>query len=465
MDDNPPPPYSIRDPQSATQSQDITAFNAFRDGTPAPVPELLIKGPSGHSFVPARYSVPTPSLESQYAMAPANPQARRVSNEELERAGFVSAAPYFQLRTPPNQATPHDKFYHHMAISPDARPDNLPFPQPAEKWLSRGVDNQDWLTFLNHLFPPYTTNQNGDRGGQQLQVDADLDIGHLRLSKSRSRDQSRPLLENPPWPSSGNQEREFKQLRRVKIEAVTSQWNEGFFGPRGLEIFMDIVDIASPITDTSRRSSGRVLQKQTPPQMEETLLHQACAKGKKSQVRELLDRGNEDIEALNKKGQTALFLAVSRGEKEICQILLDHNADPTARPPDSISAIHTAVYNDRKTILKMLLARSRVGLEERNAKDETPLWVAVNKRHHSCIEALLDAGANPNAHPIGKDSMLNLVVSGDQKSITKLLLQRGVDIEERNSNGEGPLFRAGKFSASFLLLIVVLMAPPLCCRD
>lgn len=449
--DAPPPPYSLRDPHSDSpaaqiphQPQYITAFNAFVDGTPTPVPGLPARLPSEQTFIAVRHS-PSPSPISPISINRVSPSSRHIADDELEKAGIVSAAPYFELRAP-DQAIPPNKFYHHMPISPDARPDNLPFPQPAEKWTSRGVDTQDWLTFLNHLFPPHKTEYSSDGKGQELEADADLDIGRLRLSSSRSRDQSRPLLGNRPGPSTGGQDRESERLRRVRIEAVGGQWNEGFFGPRGLEVLINITDVAPPaVESTSRRSSSNVLQKRPPPPMEETLLHQACAKGKKSQVKELLTKGNEDIEALNKKGQTALFVAVSRGEKDITQLLLDRGADPTARPPDSDSNIHVAVRNDRKTILKYLLAKSRVGIEERNPKDETPLYVAVLSHYNSCIEALLDAGADPNARPIGKDSMLNVVVSGDLKSIAKLLLQRGVDVEERNSSGETPLFRAGKF--------------------
>jgi hypothetical protein len=458
MDDAPPPPYSLRDPHSASpahqphQPQYITAYNAVIDGPPHPVPGLPVRRPSAQSLVSARYSAPSPSQRSPPLTLPLIPlplplsQATHhpVVDQELERAGFVSAAPYFELR-PPSQPTPCDKFYHHMPISPDARPDNQPFPQPAENWISRGVDNQDWLTFLNHLFPPHIPEKNGDGKGQELELDLDLDIRRLRLTNSRSSDQSRPLLGDRPGPSTGGQDRELERLWQVRIESVTNQWNLGFFGPRGLEVLVDIINIASPIVETSRRSPSNVLQKRIPPQLEETLLHQACAKGKKSRVRELLDKGNEDIEALNKKGQTALCVAVSRGDKDIVQLLLDHNADPTARPPDSDSNIHVAVCHDRKSILRLLLAKSRVGLEERNSKDETPLWVALQRRHNSCIEALLGAGANPIARPIGKDSMLNVVVSGDEKSIAKLLLQRGVDVEERNSSGETPLFRAGSY--------------------
>ena len=327
MDDAPPPPYSVRDPQSVSpvqpsRPQYITAFNAFVDGAPTPVPGLPIRTPYGQTFVPARYSAPILSPTSRIPqISAATLQGRLVGDVELGQAGFVSAAPYFELRTP-DLARPNDKFYHHMSISPNARPDNLPFPQPVEKWLTRGVDSQDWLTFLNHLFPPHTNERSSSDLGQELKADADLDGGTLRLSESRSRDQSRPLLEIAPGMSSGRQDRKFERLRRVRIEAVTSQWNEGFFEPRGLEILVDIVNLASPAIETSRRSSSNVLQKRPPPLMEETLLLQACAKGKKSQVRELLDKGNEDIEAINKKGQTALFIAVSRGDKDVVQILV-----------------------------------------------------------------------------------------------------------------------------------------------
>lgn len=440
MDDAPPPPYSLRDPHTPTGSlpiyppQDITAFNAFV-GTP---PVLPVRQPSGPSIVPAR-SAPSrspvsPGLTTTLSLIPQT-RLNGITNEELQKIGFVSAAPYFELRTPV-QPRPSNVIYHHISISPDAGPDNLLFPWPGERWTSREVDDQDWMTFLNHLFPPHAA-EGDTKGGQELEADTGVDMGGCRLGKSSTRDQSRPLLGNRPGSSTstGAQNRETDRSRRIRIEAVAAQWNEGFFGPRGLEVLIDINNWTPPVL-VETAPPRNVLQKRPPPEFEEGLLHKAVSDRKKSHVKLLLEKGGEDMEALNKKGETVLFRAVSRGDKDIVQLLLDNGAHPLARPEGSDSPLHIAVQNDKKTILKFLLGKSRVGIEEPNSKGETPLYVACRKHHTSCMEVLLENGANPNARPIGQESMLNLSVTGDHKNIAKLLLQRGVDIEERNKNGE-----------------------------
>lgn len=307
--------------------------------------------------------------------------------------------------------------------------------------MDRGVDEIDWSTFLKFLLLPHGVEGSGNTRDS---------------STSMSRDQSLPLLEN----SRSNYGPEAERLRRLRLEAVRSQWNGGFFGPRGLEIRFETNNTALPMIPripqipplppmppippipqiTTRKSSSSVLQKKIPAEKEETLLHQAVGKGKKSHVKLLLQTGSEDIEAVNKKLETCLFRAVSKGEKEILQLLLENGADPNARPPGADSPLHIACSNDKKLIIKYLLEASTAGIEETNGKGETPLYVAMQRRKDACIELLLDAGANPMSRPAGKDNMLNMAVMNDCKSIAKLLLQKGVDIEEKKG-GDTPLCR------------------------
>jgi ankyrin repeat protein len=79
----------------------------------------------------------------------------------------------------------------------------------------------------------------------------------------------------------------------------------------------------------------------------------------------LLKKGREDLEALNEKGETALFRAVSEGEKGIVQLLLENGANHNVREgSDRNSALYEAVYHNRKSILKLLLDKSGAAIEE-----------------------------------------------------------------------------------------------------
>lgn len=428
------PPYSVHDPHPHGPSG-----SAHIDPTPPPNSGRTFRRPAVHPVAPAPSHALNPNTSCQPLTATSSiPDT--ASREDLAKTGFISAAPYFELRSP-QRSRPRNTLYHHITITPDHSPGNLPFPHPGQKWISREVDHHDWTTFLTHLFPPAAAENNN--GSDELQSNGYLDMAGLSLGDSRSRDDSRPLLggtsQNYP---DGKQSRELERLRQVRIEAAKAQWNDGFFLPRGLEVLIKITNITppAPVETQPRRGSINTLQKRPPPQAEETLLHLMVAKGKRSQVKLLLEKGGEDLEALNKRGETCLYRAVSRGDKDIVQLLLDHGADPTERPPGSDSTLHIASYQGSKAILKYLVEKSQGQLEEPNSKGETPLYVALQRRHNSCIEILLEAGANPNYRPAGKDSMLHITITNNAKSIAKLLLQRGVDVEELKG-GETPLYR------------------------
>jgi hypothetical protein len=427
MDKASPPPYSVRDPHTPVPApdpdqpnyplqgtiRDITAFDAFVE-SPYLIHGLPTRQSSGSSAFPAHYTTPAGNLSGS------------PSFEELAHAGFVSAQPYFELRLPVF-ARPKNTLYHYIKIGPDSRPRDYSFPQPTDKWRDREIDDQDWVSFLNHVFPPHV--ERHESGIVEAQENDEM--SYSAFGRPRTLHESRPLLGTEPRPSTEEPDREKKRLRQARIEAVVLQWNYGFFRPRGLEIVLEDINSVLP------NSAPNIPRKQPPLKLEDTLLHRAVRDRKKSHVKLLLEKGGENLEAINSKGETVLYKAVSRGDKDIVKLLLDGGADPTSRPShEADPPLHVAVSNDRKSILKMLLETSRVGIDEPNAKDETPLYIACRRRLTSCIEILLEHGANPNWRPYGQESMLNMSVSSDYKSIAKILLQKGVDVEEKNKGGE-----------------------------
>jgi len=176
----------------------------------------------------------------------------------------------------------------------------------------------------------------------------------------------------------------------VRIDAVISQWNFGFFGPRGLGVtvqYTNSISAAAPSPTAARRASGNVLQKPQPPtSLGETLLHQAVGRGSKSKVREALEHGDH-LEALNRKGESPLYRAVARGDKSIVQILLDKGASPVSRPLGEYTPLQLAASRDRKGILKLLVEKcSAHEIEEVTPAGETALYLTVQKQYNGCIQ-------------------------------------------------------------------------------
>jgi ankyrin repeat protein len=445
---NPPPPYSVEDPNRsnaalhALTSQHILASTS------------LISS-NGHTSTGGRPPVATTSLELNSMASPGTHRFESGDNCDLEKAGFISAFPYFELRSHSNPR-PANTLYHRAVIGPETRPADLPYPEPSGNWLQRSVDVLDWKTFLNHLFPEHSIENHASSSEKVLKSRVGLSFHGRNLESNSSRSQGvTPLLGTY---STGDQSKlmdpygdngETDRLRQLRLNAVAMEWNTGFFEPRGLKVVIDLNSSSFSTRSPNSPSSTGTRQRYTsdypqrsplPARPKDTLLHQAVAKGSKSKVKEALEKEPGDLETPNLKGETALYRAVVQGDKAIVRILLDKGANPAARPPQCSSPLYITVNRDRKSILEMLLARStREEIEETTPTGETSLYLAVKKRHKSCVELLLVHGANPNSCPAGQESILNLAVLASQTSIVKLLLEHGANVEERNKDGDTPL--------------------------
>ncbi|KIX93965.1 uncharacterized protein Z520_10302 [Fonsecaea multimorphosa CBS 102226] len=402
-----PPPYHAHDPSPNVRS------------TAAPVYELS-------TAVNLQ-----PHVLEDTASPSQQPGLRDISPQEVEQSGFISATPYFELR-PPSRPRPHDFFVHTIVVNPHASKETTPYPIRNSLFPLREVDEYDWTTFLNHLFPPVFGE--GSSGSNQATRPSPTARTRQFSSSSLENAKSRPeeltelvdRLSLPPTKRSTSESGAVpnpSRLRRIRLETVVAQWNTGFFEPRGLKIIL-------LFTEDSLQWEG-----------DETPLHKAVGRGKESEVRRVLEHSSCDVEVRNKKGETALYRAVSQGDKSIVKLLLENNADPQARPPGANSPLQTAVISDRSSILKMLIEKSTAGLEEVTSAGETPLYLAVARGQTKNVTSLLEAGANPHARPVGKDTMLDLAVNRRDSSILELLLKSGSDPNQRNRDGDTPLNR------------------------
>ena len=162
-------------------------------------------------------------------------------------------------------------------------------------------------------------------------------------------------------------------------------------------------------------------------------------------VQVLLDAG-ADVESPNEDGQTALMLAARVGSVEIAERLLGLGADVNARETwRDQSALMWAVDASSPELTKLLIdhgadieARARANdwpsqmtTEPRNQYRPTggltPLLYAARAGCRGCVEALLDAGADPDRP--NPDGVTPLIVAIDNFAYdtAKLLFERGAN--------------------------------------
>lgn len=122
---------------------------------------------------------------------------------------------------------------------------------------------------------------------------------------------------------------------------------------------------------------------------------QAVEKQDAGKATQLLSSHPTIVDARNGKGDTALIVAITRGDPEWTGFLLNKGADA------NLPGAHGNTP---------LIAAARVGFEEAagwllgmgakvdatNRMGETPLIIAVQQHQPRLVKALLDAGANPD---------------------------------------------------------------------
>jgi len=138
--------------------------------------------------------------------------------------------------------------------------------------------------------------------------------------------------------------------------------------------------------------------------MTETLL-QAAAAGECPRVRELLAAG-ADRNARDAEGATPLMLAAHAGHLDVVRALIDAGADVNATDERGWGALAKAVYNPE-----------------------------LDRGFADVVEALVGAGANPEA-PIGYGIRPLMLAAGyGETAVVEALLKAGADVLARNDGG------------------------------
>ncbi|YAF99073.1 MAG: ankyrin repeat domain-containing protein (plasmid) [Nodularia sp. CChRGM 3473] len=163
-------------------------------------------------------------------------------------------------------------------------------------------------------------------------------------------------------------------------------------------------------------------------------------------ARLLLSRGAK-VNVRNQNGNTPLHNVFGEKTAAVIKLLIDGGAKVNARNQEQITPLHL-VPNSGKADITELLIRSGADINARSNQNWTPLHYAAS--HLEIAKKLIEAGADLTI----QNRQGAVIHSQDiNPTVLQLLLDRGVDVNLRNAQGQTPL-HVHRFQPSLIKLLL-----------
>lgn len=150
------------------------------------------------------------------------------------------------------------------------------------------------------------------------------------------------------------------------------------------------------------------------------------------------------------------FRAIEINNYDGVLTLLVRGLDPNQADPQGQRPLHWALLHESEKAIEALLADPRTNLNARNGSDETPLMLAALRGRLDWLQLLVKKGARIERGPGERAwTALHYACSGPDNGTVAWLIDQGLDIDARSSNGTTPLMMAagyGSIDSAQLLL-------------
>jgi ankyrin repeat protein len=212
-------------------------------------------------------------------------------------------------------------------------------------------------------------------------------------------------------------------------------------------------------------------------------IHDVSEKGDTAEVRILLLKQPELVNAKNEKGSTPLHLASSKGHLEVVKLLLEKGADIEAVNGRGFTPLQLATYGGHRSLAELLIEKgsninaineqmnmtaldfafvreiqahkldiapfliqkgAEFDVNKKNPFGYSPLDMAIVFGYIEAIEYLLGFGPDISTpRKDGKTPLINAIFRG-RPEIFKLLIEKGADVNAPDNEGKPPIYWAVK---------------------
>ena len=181
-------------------------------------------------------------------------------------------------------------------------------------------------------------------------------------------------------------------------------------------------------------------------------LHDAVVKNNLALVEELMSP-ELDVD-FHYGGQTALQLAVLKGFEDICQVLINHEADVDKAIAENNCLLNMAAWKGYSNIVQMLVSHG-AELNTSNSHGSTSLNTAAYRGYPTITQILIDAGAFIDKPNLQQQTPLFVSCKRGHYSVAKLLIEAVCDLNWADVERKSPLFAAAEKGHSRIVQLLV----------
>lgn len=293
-----------------------------------------------------------------------------------------------------------------------------------------------------------------DRAVDRLRALNALDAWLRRVRTAASREELPPLLEGrEAW--AALQMKEDDDVLDALAWLSPRSSVESLVDPDSLErAFLETGGVVTPMQAVEEGSIGRLKLLQrigelrvneavtwTSPKhaqpRKQLLLIAAASRGQEEICALLLDAG-ADVNAYNGGGgQTALHAAARCGSAPVCRLLLERGATPDAVDSRNWTALHAAAARGDAALCELLLDFG-ADVRQRDSLQDTPLLKAARFGHAALCELLISRGASLDEADHSGATALHLAAQQGHLPACQSLLRLGADEETKDKAGLTP---------------------------
>ncbi len=165
--------------------------------------------------------------------------------------------------------------------------------------------------------------------------------------------------------------------------------------------------------------------------------------GNINEIQRMLDEEEVDVDVQNSNGETALIVAATHGNIEMCKYLVFRNCNVHIEDINGNTALIVAAWFGHKDIFEFFVVDCKCDIDEVNSDGSSALIKAVMRGHKETSHLLISLGCELEIQNIYGDNALMWAAQG-HKEICELLVARGCELDAQNEEGTSALIFAAQ---------------------